>query len=46
MSLFETELVDKVINKAWVTQYYPEQDTISITISLKDKENAHSEEAK
>lgn len=45
MSLFETELVDKVINKAWVTQYYPEQDTISITISLKDKENAHSKEA-
>lgn len=45
MSLFETELVDKVINKAWVTQYYPEQDTISITISLKDKENAHSKKA-
>lgn len=46
MSLFETELVDKVIHQAWVTQYYPEQDTISITISLKDKENAHSKEAK
>ena len=45
MPLFETELGDKIINNAWVTQYYPEQDTISITISMKDKENAHSKEA-
>lgn len=45
MSLFETELVDKVIHQAWVTQYREGQDKISITISLKDKDNAHSKEA-
>lgn len=45
MPLFETELINKVIHQAWVTQYHPGQDWISITISLKDKDNAHSKEA-
>ena len=45
MPLFDTELVNKVIHQAWVTQYREGQDKISITISLKDKDNAHSKEA-
>ena len=45
MPLFDTELVNKVIHQAWVTQYQEGQDKISINISLKDKDNAHSKEA-